>query len=292
MLISCSRVAAITPRVLEDYQEMIRDTSNDLQEHLQRLDEKVQNLTESPQHASDKTEWDAFREEKESTQQGLEICAQLSTRIEQLRSTVKEHHRWSDRPSASKLVKSSLSSANSTVEDLMSRLQAHELEVGKHMQMLRVGGSQASDGNLDKLRETQESIRQCVDVVSQANDGILTERRNVFEDITMADDSYDFSVSTVGDLVTARRINLKGRARHVGGQISDESYQKTIEAFSQLDMQYAGQLPHAGMTSSFAARSGIGQHNANQQAFQDRHGPGSKLSPLAGADNPPNSVRR
>ncbi|EHA56174.1 hypothetical protein MGG_02036 [Pyricularia oryzae 70-15] len=55
----------------------------------------------------------------------------------------------------------------------------------------------------------------------------------------MADDSYAFSVSTVGDLVTARGFHLSGRARHVGGQISDESYQMTVDALTKLDLAHS-----------------------------------------------------
>jgi len=145
----CSRVAAITPQVLEDYKDMIRDATSDLQDYLQQLDKKVKSLastedTGSSTHTT--VEWQAMLEEK-------------------------------------------------------------------------------------------ESIHQCIQVVAEARKAsVIVERRNVFEDITMADNSYDFSISTVGDLVTARRINLTGRSRHIGGQISDDSYQKTIAAIAQLDM--------------------------------------------------------
>jgi hypothetical protein len=91
---------------------------------------------------------------------------------------------------------------------------------------------------LAQLQETKESINQCIKVVSNANDTTEIERRNVFEDITMADEAYDFSVSTFGDLITARRIHLTGRSRHVGGQLTSGDYQATIEAVKAIDLQH------------------------------------------------------
>jgi hypothetical protein len=76
-----------------------------------------------------------------------------------------------------------------------------------------------------QLQETKESIRQYMRVVADAGEALGDERCNIFEDITMTDSSYGISVSTVKDLVVARRINLSGQARYLGGQISDESYE-------------------------------------------------------------------
>ena len=72
---------------------------------------------------------------------------------------------------------------------------------------------------LAQLQETRESIRQCMNVVTDAGEDLAKERVNVFEDITMTDNSYGITVSTVKDLVLARRVNLQGQARYVGGQI-------------------------------------------------------------------------
>ncbi|KAI6443872.1 hypothetical protein MCOR17_011327 [Pyricularia oryzae] len=71
------RFAAITPQVLEDYKDLILNTTLDLKEHLESLEKKVGDLQDSiPQ--DDKAEWEALSEEKESTEQGLKLCAQLS----------------------------------------------------------------------------------------------------------------------------------------------------------------------------------------------------------------------
>lgn len=91
---------------------------------------------------------------------------------------------------------------------------------------------------IEFLEETKTAIRQYIYIVSNADETVRKERRNVFADITMADDSYVFSVSTVGNLVTARGFHFSGRARYIGGQISDKSYQITVDAFTKLDFAH------------------------------------------------------
>jgi hypothetical protein len=261
---------------------MIRDTTNDLQEHLHQLDEKVRRLASGDTivPANDNNEWQAMLEEKDSTQQGLLICAQLAARIEELEPTVKENLQYWQRDSARKHVKEGLGSTKGSIQALVSRLQNHEESINRQMEAIRsVPASQSTATQLSQLKETSESVRQCIKLVSDADDLMGIERRNVFEDITMADDTYDFSVSTVGDLVTARRINLKGKSRHVGGQISDDSYQKTILAFTQMSM--------CNQDSSKEADEEFAQPDASQEPrngrpggsqFHDRYGQGFRLS--------------
>lgn len=129
---------------------------------------------------------------------------------------------------------------------------------------------------LAQLQETKESLHQCMSVVADAGETLTNERCNIFEDITMTDSSYGISVSTVKDLVVARRLNLSGQTRFVGGQISDESYQRTIDDLTHLDLE-----------SVKSAEQGVGQtppaHGPNHgdgesRGFNDRHGRGFQLS--------------
>ncbi|EHA56213.1 hypothetical protein MGG_02064 [Pyricularia oryzae 70-15] len=233
------RFAAITPQVLEDYKDLILDTTLDLKEHLESLEEKVGDLQDSiPQ--DDEAEWEALSEEKESTEQGLKLCAQLSAQIEQFMSLSAENPQFSSRPSAHKHIKSGLGPVGASLQSLLLILQKHESSIKQQMEALRVSGLHGdATAQIESLEETKTAIRQCIHVVSDADETVREERRNVFADITMADDSYAFSVSTVGDLVTARGFHLSGRARHVGGQISDESYQMTVDALTKLDLAHS-----------------------------------------------------
>ena len=125
-----------------------------------------------------------------------------------------------------------------------------------------------------QLQVTKESIRQYMRVVADAGEALGDERCNIFQDITMTDSSYGISVSTVKDLVVARRINLSGQARYLGGQISDESYQRTIDGLTQLDIKSVKTSGQGGGQGPSAQ----GSHNRGvaSQGFE-RYGRGFNL---------------
>ncbi|TLD16547.1 uncharacterized protein PgNI_01139 [Pyricularia grisea] len=274
------RFAAITPQVLEDYKDLILDTTLDLKEHLESLEEKVGDLQKSiPQ--DDEAEWAALSEEKESTEQGLKLCAQLSAQIEQFMSLSAENPQFSSRPSAHKHIKSGLGPVGASLQSLLLILQKHESSIKQQMEALRVSGLHGDvTAQIESLEETKTAIRQCIHVVSDADETVREERRNVFADITMADDSYAFSVSTVGDLVTARGFHLSGRARHVGGQISDESYQMTVDALTKLDLAHSQSTRQNSQDHDQKTHGPTPVHpeTGGTKTFQDRYGRGMKLS--------------
>ncbi|KAL5867579.1 hypothetical protein ACKVWM_011593 [Pyricularia oryzae] len=274
------RFAAITPQVLEDYKDLILDTTLDLKEHLESLEEKVGDLQKSiPQ--DDQAEWEALSEEKKSTEQGLKLCAQLSTQIEQFMSLSAENAQFSSRPSAHKHIRSGLGPVGASLQSLLLILQKHESSIKQQMEALRVSGLHGDvTAQIESLEETKTAIRQCIHVVSDADETVREERRNVFADITMADDSYAFSVSTVGDLVTARGFHLSGRARHVGGQISDESYQMTVDALTKLDLAHSQSTRQNSQDHDQKTHGPTPVHpeTGGTKTFQDRYGRGMKLS--------------
>lgn len=274
----------MTPRVLEDYKDLICDTTVDLKAHLASLEERVQSIGTGSLGGSPSgdDEWMAMLEEKESTQQGLRICAQLSAQIEQLEPTSTEHPQFMQRPSAHKYVKHGLSATKNSIDSLVARLQAHEDDINKQMEAMRSASplSPSAATQLAALQETKESLHQCIKVVSEADKTLVVERRNIFEDITMVDNAYDFSVSTIGDLVTARRINLSGQARHVGGQISDESFQMSMQALTQLDMGREKTTPTSDEDVDQAIPTDYTRsRELSSDGFSGRYGKGVALSP-------------
>ncbi|KAF5539424.1 beta-lactamase [Fusarium mexicanum] len=273
-------ITAVTRNVIDEYKDMIDDTTADLQKHMQRLDERARSLAPPAESVeSDSTDWLALFEEKESTRKGLQICTELSLHIEALESTSSENPQFSQQPSADKYIKSSLSSAKSSISALESRLRSHGSEIDKRMDAMKLKTDLSEDdiNELAQLQETKESIHQCMNVVAHAGEDLARERANVFEDITMADNAYGITVSTVKDLVYARRVNVQGQARYVGGQIDEASYNATITALTDLDRgstQYGGRDNTLALSKDEAAKKTV-----TSRAFLERHGPGVKLEP-------------
>lgn len=106
------------------------------------------------------------------------------------------------------------------------------------------------------------------------------ERRNIFENITMTDEAYDFSVSVIGNPITSREIHLTGRSRHVGGQLTSEDYQATIEAIKTVDLHYQQN-----------AEVAKGESN-RESAAQDVKEEENRESPATEGENKPEKANR
>ncbi|KAI1839565.1 hypothetical protein JX266_014226 [Neoarthrinium moseri] len=227
-------------------------------------------------------EWQALLEEKESTKQGLSMCAQLSSQIAHFESTTTEHAQFSPRQSARKHIQTGLGKTRESIQSLVTRLQTHEALLGSQLEAMSLNDafSEPVATQLARLQQTKDSVSQCVQIVSEAGK-LVDEQSNVFEDLTLADNSYAFSVSTVQDLVTARRLNLSGRSRHFGGQVTDETVQKAVDALTQLDAEHLRLLkatqgcpyPLGGTGSASTSTD-----SANDRVFCERFGPGVMLT--------------
>jgi len=287
---------------------MVRDTNDDLKEHLRRLEETIQSLAakNTAVPAQDEVEWQAMLEEKESTQQGLRLCAQLSSQIDRMVSAQRPRPQAPQLPQAPKrpfayqYIKDGLRVTSDSIQALVYKLQEHEAKIDR--QMGAMSSTTPSSENvfvqLAQLQETKESIRQCIKVVSDADETADIERRNVFEDITMADEAYNFSVSTFGDLITARRMHLTGRSRNIGGQLTSIDYQVTVEALKSIDLKHqrssqdgkeennhgfpAPDAMEGGNHDSSAPGAKSGQEGT--RGFSSRYGRGYQLPALQQGD--------
>jgi conjugal transfer/entry exclusion protein len=81
--ISHSRKATVTVNVLEEYKDIITNTTSKLEKHLQEIDNKLQPFSLQGTRTSDKdrAERTQLREKTDSTKQCLRICAQVSEHI-------------------------------------------------------------------------------------------------------------------------------------------------------------------------------------------------------------------
>ncbi|RKL39317.1 hypothetical protein BFJ72_g6789 [Fusarium proliferatum] len=155
-----------------------------------RLDERVWALAASEADGSVRNapEWMAMVEEKQSTQEGLKICSQLSAQIEQLESASKEHPQFLRQPSAHKFIRSGLGIAKGSIQSLVSQRQTHENDSDKRMESVRstVPLSEHEATQLAQLQETKESLRQRMSDPS-FNEPIMGDSETV--DTTAAIDS-------------------------------------------------------------------------------------------------------
>jgi hypothetical protein len=112
----------------------------------------------------------------------------------------------------------------------MQQLQSHLRELS-----LRLKGFLSSEGTdaekntereriLDDFSSTQQSLKICLNASERASE----DRLNIYSHVAVAEDSSQYIVSTVGDLISAKNISAGARSLQCMGQLSDESLQKMV----------------------------------------------------------------
>lgn len=231
-----SRQTAVTSNVLEEYKQMIAETTSDLQDHLLDLDSRVQSLQWKRSFQSAPNELEEIREEKASTEQCLNICAGVSEAIEAFEKNLSL---GSDAHSASVEQKSSAQARITTkamltdfqVKLLTSRkdFESRMKELDRRLYDLSEKGPHLTGEEalrLECMKEERDSISQCLNICTDASDLAANPRVNIFENIKSADDSHQLVVSTIGDLISAKHITTGARSAQWFGQMSDETLQQ------------------------------------------------------------------
>lgn len=252
---------------------MIANTTSDLEEHLQKIDNKLQSLSLQGLRISDEVtaERQQMQEERDSTQQCL---AKVSTYIDQLQPIFENTSTPSATYQGLITTLGGLTPARVVTADAFkackdrlaittTELEKHLQNVNNRLQHLSSQLPKASDeqaAEKEKIEEEMDSIKQCLAICAETSSQADKNRTNVFEDISMADDGYQVFVSTIGDLISARRITAGARSIQLLGQMSDDSLQ-----------QLSRDLGHTAIEKAAEPQTGKGTQ------FEDRYGAGVKL---------------
>jgi hypothetical protein len=267
----------VTAELLNEYKEMIKNTTADLIELLHGIDDKIEsehsrvpgNSASDDDFGSDEN---SMEEERASIQQCLRICDEVSTHIGQVLangfadiSTPSGDH---DRLIKLGGVTPARFTTSTTLENCKlglgvtsSQLKMQLDEINNRMARLSQQAAILDDyapGN-QTLKEELDSIKECLAICTKATEQVTKERVHVFEDVEMADDGQQVIVATMGDLISAKRITAGARSMQWLGQMSDASLQQLSKA-------------HKGNAE------GAGQHTEIGAHFEGRHGSGRKLS--------------
>ncbi|KAE8358040.1 hypothetical protein BDV27DRAFT_75047 [Aspergillus caelatus] len=236
------RQATVTANVLEEYKEMIAEATSDLQDHLQGINDRVKSIEETGHVQHLDFDLSVVREEKESTEQCLAICTQVSSYIEGMQTrlprdsqnvpmlTVKPASHNGFDPTRPYIATDAMLTDFRHRLSLSSRnLEARLNTLDRQLKdFLEVGTLQSREGKarLDLIREERDSIAQCLSICADASDIAGKARTNSFEDVTSADESHQLVVSTIGDLISAKHITTGARSVQWLGQMSDDSLQQ------------------------------------------------------------------
>lgn len=209
---SSSRQAAVTINVLNEYKQMIAEATSDLQDHLQEMEERVKTLQlpDGPVQNTDILELREIKEEKESTEQFLVICAQVSNYIEGIPPRLPrdshadgrillEHETaaGSDPHRAQKMTGTILADFKSRLATNSAELKARLKEPNDRLKALSQQGVEISNegaAELKYIKEEKDRVAQCLAICADTCNLAESARTNEFEDIVSADNSHQLVV--------------------------------------------------------------------------------------------------
>ena len=202
--------------------------------------------------------------EKESTQIGLDMCAQISAQLSEFEATTTKDTPLLEQLSVCKQVEPGLDDVKGSIKSLETRLKTHEIFLNSQigtMVTMDTSPEQVA-AKLAKLQRAARCTSQCIDIVDAARELVGVPNGN-FESTTLADCS--FSVLTINDLVRPSRLSTAGRMRYLGGQMPNETMQTFFKSSKPLDTELqksmwqtrrdeAQNLVGSGPTSSSSVR--------------------------------------
>ncbi|KAJ9481090.1 hypothetical protein VN97_g12416 [Penicillium thymicola] len=235
------RTTKTTRVVLEQYKDLIENTKCDLESHLRDIRTRLQTACAQGPVISgvDTAELQMMEDEKNSTQKSLDICEQFLTLIDQSRPSLLgdverssgsfDYMSSSVAPNLSWLINAEgLNSAHKEVTSWKLRLLQHLHGVGQNMR-----GQKRYLPSLDNEKTSEEqSFREelsgtetLLAFCKQAEEDANRPRTHFFEDVSTGDNSRQAIVTTLEDLISAKRIKSGNNSYQALGRMADESIQ-------------------------------------------------------------------
>lgn len=219
----------LSHQVLEEYNEMIKDTAYNLTVHLQRIDEKMALSTTETTTPSD-TSID-LKDERAVTEQCLRICEDARSYIESLtdREPSLQHeaaakHVTNDqnRFEAQILTRKALDENRDRFAELIGRLKGR-------LESSTLDGTSGGDIERSRLQEDIDNYKMCLEVCKKALNEVSRRKiHNVGEAIADGD-SDQVVVTTLADLFDVKKALSRGRSAQLIGSMTDETLRQLSE---------------------------------------------------------------
>ena len=272
---------------------MIEKTTSELEEHLEEINHRLSELQSQGRtlSARDTAQHQEMQEEKDSTEKCLDICATVKSHISEVKSSVFQNISTRSGQSqgpitsldglilAHTTASDALDQCNGTLEMAASALKRHLQDVDdrlKGQNFASTAPSSTSDKSHEKveqdLNSTKEGLKQGLAICAEASSKATEERVNVFEDVKIADDGQQVIVSTIGDLIMAKRVTAGNRSQQWMGQMSDASFQQLVSSIGRTTLE-----------ESVGSSADLQKETAGP--FKGQYGTGFKLSTRPGMEH-------
>ncbi|KAL3470045.1 hypothetical protein BJX99DRAFT_240158 [Aspergillus californicus] len=220
----------VSYKVLEEYTEIIKDTSYGLQEHLQRIDEKLAQLTVDNNDNPDGTI--DLKDERAVTEQCLRICENARGYIESLTKREKILRQDSSQNLADDAAVQQRFEAQRLTQQALDENQRSFAHVIGHLQKrlegLMVNGDSGANDERLRLQEDLNISRQCLEVCQVATD-ISSQKIFRVGEVVADGDSDQVVVTTLADLFDVKKALSKGNSAQLVGSMASGDLQHLVE---------------------------------------------------------------
>ncbi|ETS77173.1 hypothetical protein PFICI_11047 [Pestalotiopsis fici W106-1] len=213
----------INSQVLEEYNEMIKDTAYNLTIHLQRIDARLEELTASGNDSLNTSI--NLQDEKDVTHQCLRICESAKTYLESLQNEQPSMLR--QETSLPENFGRSQFEAQVLTQKVFAENRGKLIETIGCLQerLLAIISSTGPERNRERLQlqEDLDVSRQCLEVCDQASRQVSNQKIHTIGEVVADDDTDQVVVTTLADLFDVRKVLAKNRSAQLVGSMTDDA---------------------------------------------------------------------
>ncbi|KAL2856078.1 hypothetical protein BJX68DRAFT_229990 [Aspergillus pseudodeflectus] len=220
----------VSYKVIEEYNEMIKDTSYGLKEHLMRIDEKLAQLTiENTEYSDGSTD---LEDERTVTEQCLRICEDARSYIESLTKRQTILHQDSPKNLPEEEVGQRQFEAQNLTRQALNENQQRFVEIIVHLQKrlegLIMNGDSGDRSERLRLQQDLDISKQCLEVCQVASD-ISNQKIFKVGEVVADGESDQVVVTTLADLFDVRKALSTGNSAQLVGSMTPGDLQHLVE---------------------------------------------------------------
>lgn len=215
------RTVRLSRQALEEYDEMVKNTTYNLNIRLQRIDEKMERWAPSNDSRTSNTDID-LNNERQVTEQCLQICEDAKSYLESLAN--RDATRLQEAPSglsanlqekfeAQLLTRQALDDNQESLVNIIGRLR-------ERLEAVVLGGDTSERF---RLEEDIRTSKQCLEVCKLASSEVTHQKIHIVGEVVADGGSDHVVVTTLADMFNVGKAISKNRSALLVGSMSDEA---------------------------------------------------------------------
>ena len=276
---------------------MIKDTTYNLQMHLQRIDEKITTVAADYPSLSEDSSID-LQDEKAVTVQCLRICERASSYIKSLQDGQPVLQREAPQQSA-KYVQDQFEAQILTLKSLNENRDNLFETIGRlreRFDSINIKRDTDRESETLRLQEEINFSKQCLEVCEQASNQVSSQKIHIIGEVIAEEDCDQVVVTALADLFHVGKVKATNRSAQLVGSmpadvLRDVSHDRYRSRFGALDnsLETAELGIDAASPPTFETRTADRHSKKPNQVRED----GKLAGPETTSDRPsPNEVRR